>query len=120
MSNTSTGKPKRLRGAILSPKAYEHLIQAQKMYESAYNFGCKLSWHDLTSLSGLSRNTLLKIYSRTRGVDLGSLETLFEVFDIQLGQHDYFRPGSRLINSAEKSRVSDKSKDTPLRSYPKP
>lgn len=84
---------KRLRGAVLSLSAYQRLEEARRAFELKQNHAYMMSLGELSIHTGLSRNTLLKIHSREKAVDISSLRLYFNAFGLRLNNQDFFQPG---------------------------
>jgi WD40 repeat protein/transcriptional regulator with XRE-family HTH domain len=84
----------RVRGAILSPQGWQKFQTAKQQAESDETWGKRFSQEDLSERTGLSLNTLARIFKRELGVDRQSLEYLFRAFGLELTQTDLTSPAS--------------------------
>ncbi|MBW4565596.1 MAG: pentapeptide repeat-containing protein [Mojavia pulchra JT2-VF2] len=84
----------RVRGAILSPQGWQKFQTAKQQAESDETWGKRFSHEDLSDRTGLSLNTLARIFKRELGVDRQSLEYLFRAFGLELTQADLTSPTS--------------------------
>ncbi|MBD1899433.1 NB-ARC domain-containing protein [Trichocoleus sp. DQ-A3] len=84
----------RVRGAILSPQGWQKFQTAKQQAESDETWGKRFSQEDLSDRTGLSLNTLARIFKRELGVDRQSLEYLFRAFGLELTQADLTSPAS--------------------------
>ncbi|WP_414587311.1 NB-ARC domain-containing protein [Scytonema sp. PCC 10023] len=84
----------RVRGAILSPQGWQKFQTAKQQAESDETWGKRFSQEDLSARTGLSLNTLARIFKRELGVDRQSLEYLFRAFGLELTQTDLTSPAS--------------------------
>ncbi|MBD2532075.1 pentapeptide repeat-containing protein [Nostoc flagelliforme FACHB-838] len=84
----------RVRGAILSPQGWQKFQTAKQQAESDETWGKRFSQEDLSNRTGLSLNTLARIFKRELGVDRQSLEYLFRAFGLELTQADLTSPAS--------------------------
>ena len=84
----------RVRGAILSPQGWQKFQTAKQQAESDETWGKRFSQEDLSDRTGLSLNTLARIFKRELGVDRQSLEYLFRAFGLELMQTDLTSPAS--------------------------
>jgi WD40 repeat protein len=83
-----------VRGAILSPQGWQKFQTAKQQAESDETWGKRFSQEDLSDRTGLSLNTLARIFKRELGVDRQSLEYLFRAFGLELMQTDLTSPAS--------------------------
>jgi WD40 repeat protein/transcriptional regulator with XRE-family HTH domain len=86
------GSPSRVRGVILSPQGWQRFQTAKQEVESEETWGKHLTQEDLSDRTGLSLNTLARIFKRELGVDRQSLEHLFRAFELELTKVDYTSP----------------------------
>jgi WD40 repeat protein/transcriptional regulator with XRE-family HTH domain len=95
-SKTKRGRStsSRVRGAILSPQGWQKFQTAKQQAESDETWGKRFSQEDLSDRTGLSLNTLARIFKRELGVDRQSLEYLFRAFGLELTQADLTSPAS--------------------------
>ncbi|HEY9619187.1 MAG TPA: NB-ARC domain-containing protein, partial [Crinalium sp.] len=85
---------KRVRGVILSPQGWQRFQMAKQQAESDETWGKHFSQEDLSDRTGLSLNTLARIFKREQGADRQSLEYLFRAFGLELTQADLTSPAS--------------------------
>ncbi len=83
------GSPGRVRGMILSPQGWQRFQTAKQEVESEETWGKHLTQEDLSDRTGLSLNTLARIFKREMGVDRQSLEHLFRAFGLELTKADH-------------------------------
>jgi WD40 repeat protein/transcriptional regulator with XRE-family HTH domain len=82
----------RVRGVILSPHGWQRFQAAKQQAESEETWGKRFTQEDLNERTGLSLNTLARIFKRELGVDRQSLEILFQAFGLELTKTDYVSP----------------------------
>lgn len=82
----------RVRGVILSPQGWHRFQTAKQQAESLETWGKRFTQEDLNERTGLSLNTLARIFKRELGVDRQSLELLFRAFGLELINTDYLSP----------------------------
>ena len=80
-------KISRQRGVILTAIGYQKLHRAKLNQELAQNNRCTLD--SLRQTTGLTANTLSKIFSRSTAVDKRSLHACFSAFNLDLDFQDY-------------------------------
>ncbi|MGL5033700.1 MAG: hypothetical protein ACRC6M_07860 [Microcystaceae cyanobacterium] len=80
-------KPLRQRGVMLSTIGYQKLHRAKLNQEIEQDNRCTLDL--LSQQTGLTANTLSKIFSRSAAVDKRSLHACFSAFNLDLDGHDY-------------------------------
>jgi transcriptional regulator with XRE-family HTH domain len=85
---------KRVRGVILSPQGWQRFQKAKQQAESDETWGKHFSQEDLSDRTGLSLNTLARIFKREHGVDSQSVEYLFRAFGLELTKADLTSPAS--------------------------
>ena len=83
----SNGKSSRQRGVILTSIGYQKLHRAKVNWETKQNTRCTLDI--LSQQTGLTANTLSKIFSRSVAVDKRSLYVCFSAFNLDLDGQDY-------------------------------
>ena len=83
----------------LSPQGWQRFQRAKQQRESEETWGKHLTQEDLSDRTGLSLNTLTRIFKRELGVDRQSLEHLFRAFGLELAKADH----ASLIASGEES-----------------
>ncbi len=101
MSLREPQKPKRRRGVILTPEALNKLYQAKAEAEFQSKGGERFTLEDLCDRTGLSTDTLIKVFARETGVDKQTLQTCFRAFGLTLTPQDYTRPSWRHANAQE-------------------
>ncbi len=94
-------KLKRKRGVILSMSGWQRLQSAQSQAESNNNGGALYTLEDLNGLTKLSSHTLIKIKRRQAPVDIQSLESYFQAFDLKISGQDFCRPTANFNSSNE-------------------
>ncbi|KYC36723.1 hypothetical protein WA1_44400 [Scytonema hofmannii PCC 7110] len=82
----------RVRGVILSPQGWQKFQTAKQQAESDETWGKRFTQEDLSDRTGLSLNTLARIFKRDLGVDRQSLEYLFRAFGLELTKTDLTSP----------------------------
>jgi WD40 repeat protein/transcriptional regulator with XRE-family HTH domain len=82
----------RVRGTILSPQGWQKFQTAKQQAESDETWGKRFTQEDLSDRTGLSLNTLARIFKRELGVDRQSLEYLFRAFGLELTKTDLTSP----------------------------
>ncbi|GAB4377904.1 MAG: NB-ARC domain-containing protein [Elainellaceae cyanobacterium] len=84
----------RVRGVILSPQGWQRFQTAKQQAESDEAWGKHFTQEDLNERTGLSLNTLARIFKRELGVDRQSLEYLFRAFGLELTKADFTSPAA--------------------------
>jgi WD40 repeat protein/transcriptional regulator with XRE-family HTH domain len=102
------GGPGRVRGVILSPQGWQRFQAAKQAAESEETWGKHLTQEDLSDRTGLSLNTLARIFKRELGVDRQSLEHLFQAFGLELVKIDHTFPIA-LGETSESQRENPKN-----------
>lgn len=82
----------RVRGVILSPQGWQRFQTAKQQAESDEIWGKHFTQEELSDRTGLSLNTLARIFKRELGVDRQSLEYLFRAFGLELTKTDLTSP----------------------------
>jgi WD40 repeat protein/transcriptional regulator with XRE-family HTH domain len=82
----------RVRGVTLSPQGWQRFQMAKQQGESEETWGKHFTQEDLSDRTGLSLNTLARIFKRELGVDRQSLEHLFQAFGLELAKADHTSP----------------------------
>ncbi|MBE8966762.1 pentapeptide repeat-containing protein [Nostocales cyanobacterium LEGE 12452] len=82
----------RVRGVILSPQGWQKFQTAKQHSESDETWGKRFTQEDISDRTGLSLNTLARIFKRELGVDRQSLEYLFRAFGLELTKADVTSP----------------------------
>lgn len=77
---------------VLSPRGWQRFQSAKQQAESSESRGKRFTKEDLSDRTGLSLNTLSRIFKRELGVDRQSLEILFQSFALELTKTDYVSP----------------------------
>lgn len=78
----------RRRGAILTAQGFKKLNQAKAEVEIQQNFK-RYTLEDLSEETGLTANTLSKVFNASVGVDKRTLECCFNAFNLTLLKEDY-------------------------------
>lgn len=98
----------RVRGVILSPQGWQKFQTAKQQAESGETWGKRFTQEDLSDRTGLSLNTLARIFKRELGVDRQSLEYLFRAFGLELTKTDLTSPA---ISEETQSRWTNSQQD---------
>jgi WD40 repeat protein/transcriptional regulator with XRE-family HTH domain len=93
-SRRGASASKRVRGVILSPQGWQRFQTAKQQAESEETWGKHFTQEDLNERTGLSLNTLTRIFKREQGVDRQSVEYLFRAFGLELTQADITSPAA--------------------------
>lgn len=99
---------KRVRGVVLSPQGWQRFQTVKQQTESDETWGRHFTQEDLSDRTGLSLNTLARIFKRKLGVDRQSLEYLFQAFGLELTQADVTAPAA---SEETKSRWTNPQQD---------
>ncbi|MEX0270165.1 NB-ARC domain-containing protein [Leptolyngbyaceae cyanobacterium UHCC 1019] len=99
----------RVRGVILSPQGWQKFQAAKQQAESDETWGKHFTQEDLSDRTGLSLNTLSRLFKREQGVDRQSLEYLFRAFGLELTQADL--TSSVSANEALETRRANSQQD---------
>lgn len=91
-SKRSRSTSARVRGIILSPLGWQRFQTAKQQAESIETWGKRFTHEDINDRTGLSLNTLGRVFKRELGVDRQSLELLFQAFGLELTKTDYISP----------------------------
>lgn len=91
-------KQKRSRGLIFTAEGWQKFQTKKKNWERENKSGSKCTLEELSELTGLAYNTVLKIVERKRGVDKRSLVKFSMAFDLELSPSDYISLSS--LNSS--------------------
>lgn len=83
---------RRKRGVKLTLQGWKKLQAAKGEVEERKNLGNRYTYEDLSELSGLSVDTINKIFSHSSAVDRQSLISLFSTFNLNLDRGDYDYP----------------------------
>lgn len=83
---------KRRRGVVLTPKGLHKLQEAKSRVEGEQNLGNRYTLEALGDRTGLSVDTLMKVFSRETRVDRQTLKSCFSAFDLVLELDDYGLP----------------------------
>ncbi|MEB3214943.1 MAG: helix-turn-helix transcriptional regulator, partial [Nostocales cyanobacterium 94392] len=78
----------RRRGATLTAQGFKKLNQAKAEVEIQQNFK-RYTLEDLSEKTGLTPNTLSKVFNASVGVDKRTLECCFNAFNLTLLKEDY-------------------------------
>ena len=79
----------RQRGVGLTATGFRKLNQAKLEYESAQGLR-RYTLEHLSEYTGLTPNTLIKIFSGSNPIDRRTLLCCFSAFNVSLDQEDYF------------------------------
>jgi transcriptional regulator with XRE-family HTH domain len=82
----------RVRGVILSPQGWHKFQTAKQQAESDETWGKHFTQEDLSDRTGLSLNTLTRLFKREQGIDRQSLEYLFRAFGLEVTKADFTSP----------------------------
>jgi len=88
-------KTRRRRGVILTSQGLKKLRTAKSEAESGENAGNRYTLEALNERTGLSVDTLTKIFACEVGVDRQTLKYCFQAFNLVLEETDYYFPGSQ-------------------------
>ena len=87
-------KRKRSRGLVFSHRGWAKLVAKKQIWEDNHKSGKKCTLEDLSEITGLSYNTVLKIQERRQGVDKRSLVNFSLAFGLELNSSDCVSPNS--------------------------
>ncbi|MBC7880242.1 MAG: pentapeptide repeat-containing protein [Anaerolineae bacterium] len=93
-SGRSRSTSGRVRGVVLSPQGWQKFQTAKQQVEANETWGKHFTQEDLSERTGLSLNTLARIFKRELGVDRQSMEYLFRAFGLELTKTDMTSPAS--------------------------
>jgi hypothetical protein len=65
----SQQKRRRSRGLVFTAEAWQKLLAKKQIWEHNHSSGKKCTLEDLSEITGLSYNTVLKVQERRQGVD---------------------------------------------------
>ena len=82
----------RVRGVTLSSQGWQRFQSAKQQAEDDASWGKRFTQEELSHRTGLSLNTLARIFKRELGVDRQSLELLFRTFKLELAPNDLTSP----------------------------
>jgi len=105
----------RRRGATLTAQGSRKLNQAKAEVEIEQNFK-RYTLEDLSEKTGLTPNTLSKVFNASVGVDKRTLECCFNAFNLTLLKDDYLYLESDKDNIAEISSMSMNETICPIES----
>ena len=105
----------RRRGAALTAQGFKKLNQAKAEVEIEQNFK-RYTLEDLSEKTGLTPNTLSKVFNASVGVDKRTLECCFNAFNLTLLKDDYLYLESDKDNIAEISSMSMNETICPIES----
>jgi hypothetical protein len=105
MMHLHAQKQRRRRGVILTPQSLNKLQAAKTELEFQENFGNRYTLETLSERTGLSVDTLMKIFACETGVDKQTLRCCFKAFNLTLEPSDYFQP-DRQIEKLEATYVA--------------
>ncbi|UBF30000.1 AAA-like domain-containing protein (plasmid) [Kovacikia minuta CCNUW1] len=86
---------RRRRGVVLTPWGLQKLQAARSRVELEKNSGNRFTLEDLGDRTGLSVDTLIKVFARDIGVDRQTLRNCFSAFDLVLEPDDFVTPEPR-------------------------
>lgn len=89
-------KQRRKRGVKLTLQGWKKLQAAKGEVEERENFCNRYTYEDLSVRSGLSVDTINKIFSHSSGVDKQSLICLFSRFNLVLERSDHYLPEAQI------------------------
>ena len=92
MIQTSRPKHRRKRGVILTPRGLQKLQTARTEAETQQNSGQRYTLEDLSELTELSVDTVMKVLACEVGVDRQTLKCFFQAFKLSLELSDFTRP----------------------------
>lgn len=87
---------KRRRGVILTPGGLKKIEDMRSKTEVWQNHGARLTLEDLSALTGLAVDTIMKVFGGEERVDKHSLRQCFKAFNLVLVPEDYFYPHPEL------------------------
>lgn len=110
-SKSGRGRPAagRVRGVILSPLGWQRFQTAKHQAETNETWGKHFTQEDISERTGLSLNTLIRIFKRELGVDRQSLEHLFQAFGLTLAKADFTSPVA--LNETSQTRWANFQQD---------
>lgn len=83
---------RRRRGVLLQSQSFERLLKARSESEFQENSGNRWTLEDLSDRTGLSIETVMKVFSNRVSVDKQTLEICFRAFNLKLDANEYFIP----------------------------
>ncbi|VEP12986.1 conserved hypothetical protein [Hyella patelloides LEGE 07179] len=92
-------KQKRSRGLIFTSEGWQKFQAKKQDWESENKSGIRCTLEELSELTGLAYNTVLKVVEREKGVDKRSLVKFSMAFDLELSPNDYISLSS--LNSSD-------------------
>jgi hypothetical protein len=99
----------RRRGVILTPQGWNKLQTAKSEAELQENFGNRYTYEVLSDRTGLSVDTLNKLFSGSTGVDKQSLRRCFSAFNLALERSDYYYPEPQREEAEESDVLASKN-----------
>ncbi|MBE9192875.1 AAA-like domain-containing protein [Gloeocapsopsis crepidinum LEGE 06123] len=87
---------RRRRGVILTPQGFQKLQAAKSNAETWQNAGNRYTLEALNEYTGLSVDTLMKVFKCESGVDKQTLKCCFRAFNLSLEPGDYFQPARQI------------------------
>lgn len=78
---------------ILTPQGLQKLLQARAETERQFNAGKRFTLDYLSDRTGISVDSLTRVFKAETGVDRETLRHCFAAFDLVLSEDDYFQPG---------------------------
>jgi AAA-like domain len=85
---------RRKRGVILTSQGWQRFQQAKSLAEYKKNSASRYTLEQLSDLTGLGIDTVMKVWKREEKVDKESLKSCFRAFDLVLQPNDYYFPSS--------------------------
>lgn len=99
-------KKKRSRGLILTTKGWQKFQAKKQEWENNNKFGAKCTLEDLSEITALAYNTVLKILERKKGVDKRTLVKFLMAFDLELSCNDCVASSS--LKKSQNQQVATK------------
>lgn len=87
-------RPRRKRGVVLTPLGFNRLNEAKTQIEFQENAGNHYTLEAMCTRTGLSVDTLMKVFAREVGVRQTNAQACFSAFNLTLVASDYTWPGS--------------------------
>ncbi|MGA7934392.1 MAG: AAA-like domain-containing protein [Kovacikia sp.] len=97
---------RRRRGVVLTSRGLTKLQEARSNAEKEQNFGKRYTLESLSDLTGLSTDTLMRVFACEIGVDRHTLQSCFSAFDLVLEPDDYSvqKPDTRDVGKSNRSQ----------------
>lgn len=99
-------KKKRSRGLILTTEGWQKFQTKKQEWETSNKSGARCTLEDLSEITGLAYNTVLKILERKKGVDKRTLVKFFMAFELELSCHDCIASSS--LKKSQHQQVATK------------